>query len=210
MSRKYQNLVGALAWIASRDAEAADDLNERWNEAESQLDRMVVAVQLDHFVTTKRVEKAKAELVTACEDGRLVALGHTERNEETRPIPETAWIKSNVDEVDGGIGKDRPAWHGVTFKTTDLRKLWEEAPQESQHAPKKTTGPHPEHRDRIKAILDLHDQQVLKAIERGGAPPVPLTSNQIAKKLKINPRTVRHNVNAIRGGNIGRASGAKR
>lgn len=209
MSRKYQNLVGAIAWIASRDAEAADDLNDGWNEAGSQLDRVVVALHLNQLATAKGVEKAKAELVAACEDGHLVALGHTETNEETRPIPETAWIKSDVYEVEGGIGKDRSGWRGLTFKTADLRKHWQERPQESQHAPKKATGPHPEHRDRIKAIFDLHEQQVLNAIERGDTPPAPLTSDQIAKKLKINPRTVRHNINAIRGGNNGRASGAK-
>lgn len=211
MSRKYQNLVGALAWIASRDAEAADDLNDRWNEVESQLDRVVVAVQLNHFATAKGVEKAKSELVAACEDGRLIALGHTERNEETRPIPETAWIRSNVDEVEGGIGKDRLGWHGLRFKTADLRKLWKESsPSLSERPSRKKTGPQPNHREAIARILERHRLQEEKAMSLGELPPPRPTSAQIAKKLKMSERTVRHNVSAILSGKDGEASAQTR
>lgn len=204
MSSVYQNIVGSLAWIASRDREASDDLNELRESAGDTVSQVVAAIYLADLAGGSGLDEAKAELIRACRDEKLRSNGHTSSNEENRSIPSTSWIGASIDEVEGTIGKTRPTWLGVSFKTADLRELWKAPPALSTLPPKKRTGPRPKWRKVIQGIMDQHCQQVKNALDKGEEPPPPPTSRQIADALssphgRVSERTVRDNLLKIRG-----------
>lgn len=211
MSARYQNIVGSLAWIASRDVEASDHLNELWSSAQDQIGRIVAAIYLSEFIAgldppSIDLDKAKAELRSACRDEKLKAMGYTVSNEEIRGVPSASWLNVDIDEVEGVIGRARPMWLGVAFRTNDLRVLWTAPEPMNAVLPKKPTGPRPKLRKQIRAIMDIHRRQETNALARGEDPPPPPTSQQIAEALsspgqRVSPRTVRDNMLKIRGNN---------
>jgi hypothetical protein len=121
---RFYNLIGTLSWVATRDVEAADDLNRLWDEATNDLDRMVAAVYLTQYVMAARdidqgavvpLDTAKAEVIAACISEKLEAVGHSRGNEDTRPVPPTSWIGVKIDDAESSIGKERAymAWSPV-------------------------------------------------------------------------------------------------
>ncbi len=96
----YYNIVGVLAWKAA--PEWAETLNADWNLATSKLERLV-AVLLIPNQSEGRFEQAKAEVIAACQDGKLKSFGHTVDNEESRPVPPTGWLGVTMDEVSSSI-----------------------------------------------------------------------------------------------------------
>lgn len=189
---RFYNLIGTLSWVATRDVEAADDLNRLWDEATNDLDRMVAAVFLTQYVMAARdidqgavlpLDTAKAEVIAACISEKLEAVGHSRGNEDTRPVPPTSWIGVKIDDAESSIGKEGPTWLGVRFRVAAVRDLWSVNPVITPPLPRNVTGPKPKYRKEIEGILAQHDLRVGKAMERGMSPPGRPTAQKIAETL---------------------------
>lgn len=199
----FQNLIGALAWIATRDSEAAEDLSGAWASADSEVDRIVAALYLGQAVSADQLQDAKAQLGAYALDGRIVAVGHTSSNQETRPVPAISWLNAKIDDVESAIGKTGATWLGVHFRKADLAKLWPpEAEGAGARPAKKRTGPHPLNRAKIAGILSQHQIAVKRALGRGETPPARPTAKQIGEQLGIPERTASHNVSQLIGKDI--------
>lgn len=199
----FQNLIGALAWIATRDSEAAEDLSEAWASTDSQVDRIVAALYLRQAVSADQLRDAKAQLGTYALDGRIVAVGHTSSNQETRPVPAISWLNAKIDDVENAVGKTGATWLGVHFRKADLAKLWPpEAKAAAARPAKKRTGPRALNRSKIAGILSQHQIAEKRALERGETPPARPTAKHIGEQLGISERTASHNVSRLIGKDI--------
>ncbi len=210
MTSRYQNLVGALAWIATRDGQASDDLNAAWNkvslkdEATTKVERVIAAVYLTQASGLDRLNEVRMQLRDACAEGKIGAVGIKASGGDTSPIPVTSWLGVDIDEAAGTIGRGGVAtWDKVSFLSADLRKCWLATMSAPPPSEKKRTGPPYKYRDELEIFARRHHEQVLRAIERGDEPPARESAEAIAHAMSkkyghvVSPRTVRHNLAAI-------------
>ncbi len=211
MPRHY-NLIGTLAWIATRDEELSDAYNALWGKAKNkdedkqQLARVVVAIQLGEDIPQQRLVEADATLCDACVEAKIQALGWKQGARDIAAVPVGAWIDAEIDVVSGSIKYDgHPIWSGIRFPTVDVRRLWDAAQVEKSPIPKKPTGPPRKYLSEVSSFLRRHQLEVSKAIEQGSYPPPPPTGDAIAKALstktrEVSARTIRDTLKWIRNG----------
>lgn len=215
MSARYYNLVGALAWIATRNQVASDDLNAAWDEAnasggevENRTKRVVSALYLSQAIPDEALAKARAELRAACGDAKVPAKGRKADAGDVVDVPIESWLDVFIDESNGTIGRSGvPTWSSVRFRKNDVHCVWKADPSVTPLKARKPTGQRARYRDEVKAILDLVNAAEVKALDAGNELSPRPTNKQIADRLserhgtKVPERTIAYDVQRL-GGNI--------